>query len=277
MADIKAKYLEVGKRLISNSLAGFSVVSIYMFKVGTSFGYEPDAEDIAPRGSVVFTGYQGWVKSKVTGNDSVRHTLVIPEMAGPFTFGNIVVYGVNIDNQPIPFLEIVLPFAAQKKQADPNLIDSLARPQPGTRFTINIDIKHSLDSEAEVTVTVVPPEYASLAFFATEASIPVSSINPYNQFVVHYDSRSRSPAFVTKKDDDTYWGLPLMQNYRDPKFGVMDCGIQGDEHTTSPFNILSGYFYLTPDEEYVADIGGVPYDHSFGNNDLTIGGIPYNT
>lgn len=275
MADIKAKFLNVGKRLISNSLSGLSVMSIYMFKVGTSFGFEPSAEDVGPRGSIVFTGYHGWVKSKVLSEDTVRHTLTIPEAAGPFPMGNIVVYGVNIDNEALPFLQIVLPFEVQKRVADPNIVDTLAKPQSGTRYVFQVDIKHSLDSEAEVTVTVVPPEYASLAFFATEASVPITALNPYSQMVVHYDTRSKSPAFVSKKSDDTYWGMALWQNYRDPKFGIIDGGIQGDGFKPSPFNILSGYFYKTPEDSYVATIGGVPYTHSIGNSDLVIGGIPY--
>lgn len=278
MADVKAKFLNVGKRLISGALSGFSLVSPSQFKIGTSFGFEPSEDDIAARGTILWTGFQGWIRTKMTGVDTVRHLLIVPEVAGPFMhpagMGNLVLYGANFDGVATPYLSIVLPFQIEKLQADPGIVDSLAMPQPGTRYVFQIDIKHSINQEAEVTVEVVTPEYASLAFFATEGSVPSPALNPFSQFVVNYDTRSYSPALVTKKSDDTYWGVAFLQNFRDPQFGIFDGGIQGDGHRPSPYGFISGYFYHTPEDSYIGVLGGVPYDHDDSNLQI-IGGLPY--
>lgn len=276
MADITTVLLSAGKRLISSSLAGFSIYSIHSFRIGSTFGYEANSEIIEPEGTTVFTGYAGLTQSKMTEIDTVRHTIVIPEHAGPFLMGNIVLYGAIIDGAPVPFLNVIFPFAIQKIKADPQFNSGLAIPTPGSRFVINVDIKHSLEEIEEVTVNVVSPEYASLPFYDTEANVPAPALNPWPQFIVNYDTRLKSPALVTKKSDGTYWAIPLNDNFHNPKFGITDGGIHGDGLAPSPYGILSGYFYTTPDEEYAGTVGGMSYDYVYTNEDQDLGGMPYN-
>lgn len=274
MSDIKAKFLNSGKRLITGALSGFSIVSIHSFQIGTDFGFEPSETDEVPRGNIVFTGYSGLTQSKALTDDTVRHTLLLPEGIGPFTMGNIIVSGTHLDNSAVPFLSISLPFAVEKIRGDPNLNDTMAAPIPGSRFVIHVDIKHSIFGPVP-SVTVVTAEYANLSFFDTENSIPPPSLNPYSQFVVNHDTRTKSPALVSKRSDGTYWGIAMFQNYRDPKFGILDGGIEGDDYSPTQYGFISGYFYTTPDSEYVATVGGAGYEAGVSNDGQIIGGVQY--
>lgn len=274
MADIKAKFVEKGKRLITGALTGFSVMSIHSFQIGTDFGFEPSETDEVARGTVVFTGYSGLTQSKAITDDTVRHTILLPESIGPFPMGNLVLFGSHLDGTAIPFLSISLPFTVQKIRSDPNFNDTLAAPVPGSRFVIHVDIKHSIFGPVP-SVTVVTAEYANLAFFDTEGKVPPPSLNPYSQFVVNYDTRTKSPAVVSKRSDGTYWGIAMFQNYRDPKFGILDGGVKGDEYSPTQYGFISGYFYTTPDSEYSATVGGAGYDNGSSNEDQMVGGLPY--
>lgn len=274
MADIKAKFVAKGKRLVTGALTGFSVMSIHSFQIGTEFGFEPSETDEVARGDVVFTGYAGLTQSKAIADDTVRHTILLPESIGPFSMGNLVVFGTHLDGTEIPFLSISLPFAVQKIRSDPSLNETLASPVPGSRFVIHVDIKHSIFGPVP-SVTVVTAEYANLSFFDTEGSVPPPSLNPYSQFVVNYDTRTKSPAMVSKRSDGTYWGIAMFQNYRDPKFGILDGGIQGDSYSPTQYDFISGYLYTTPDSEYSATVGGSDYTDGISNDGQIVGGLPY--
>jgi len=274
MSDIKAKFLNKGKRLITGALTGFSVMSIHSFQIGTEFGFDPSEEDEVARGDIVFTGYAGLTQSKALADDTVRHTILLPENIGPFTIGNILVNGTHLDGTVIPFLSISMPFAVQKIRSDPNLNEPLSSPVPGSRFVIHVDIKHSIFGPVP-SVTVVTAEYANLAFFDSESSVPTPSLNPYSQFVVNNDTRTKAPAMVSKRSDGTYWGISMFQNYRDPKFGILDGGVLGDKYTPSQYGFISGYFYNTPETEYSSTVGGADYIDGVSNTGEIIGGITY--
>lgn len=274
MTDIKAKFLSKGKRLVSGALTGFSVSSIHSFQVGTDFGFEPDENDEVARGNIVFIGDASLTQSKAIADDTVRHTILLPENVGPFGIGNMVVFGSHLDGTKIPFLSISLPFAVQKIRSDPNLNAPSATPVPGSRFVFHVDIKHSMFGPV-VSVTVVTAEFANLPFFDTEGSIPPPALNPHSQFVVNYDTRTKTPALVSKRSDNTYWAVSMFQNYRDPKFGIMDGGIQGDLYTPSQYGFITGYFYTTLASEYVATVGGAEYSEGGTNVDDIVGGIGY--
>lgn len=275
MSDIKAVFLDSGKRLVTGALAGFSIFSIHSFKIGDSFGFEPNKEDLQPTGTVVFTGFNGLTQTKATAEDTVRYTIIVPEHAGPFMMGNMVIYGAHLDGVEIPFLSVVFPFSIQKIKSEPPVAGVITPPTPGSRFSINIDIKHSLEEIEEVTVNVVSPEYASLPFYANETQVPAPELNPWSQFIVSYDSRTKSPVLVTRDSTGVYWALPMQSNFKDPKLGIMDGGIQGDGLGPSPYDILSGHWYATPDDDYAGSIGGLTYTDSVSNEDLSLGGIPY--
>lgn len=274
MSEIKAKFIEQGKRLLTGALSGFSVMSVHSFLIGTAFGFDPAETDEAPRGTHVFTGYSGLTQSKAIADDTVRHTILLPENIGPFQIGNLIVLGAHLDGTAIPFLSISLPFAIQKIRSDPNLNTPLAAPVPGSRFIIHVDIKHSIFGPV-ASVTVVTAEYANLSVYDTEGSVPTPALNPYSQFVVNYDTRTKSPAMVSKRSDGTYWGIAMFQNYRDPKFGVLDGGIRGDGYAPTQYGFITGYFYTTEDSEYSSTVGGQEYTSGVSNDGQIIGGVVY--
>jgi hypothetical protein len=274
MADILASFLHTGKSLISGALTGFSAVSVHSFEIGNVAGFIPSSADTGLRGTKVFTGLSGLVASKQIEEDTVRHSLVIPESAGNFNMGNILVYGTNLDGVKIPFILVAFPFLIEKKRSEPNIENSLEPPTPGTRFIVNVEVKHSIFGET-LSINVVSPEFSSLAFYDTEANVPATELNPYNQFMVNLDSRTGSPVMVSKKADGSYWGMPMTQNFRSPKFGIIDGGNSGDGYKPDPTPIISGGFYTSDPSEYAGTIGGASYEHEFSNTDFVIGGINY--
>lgn len=277
MADVKSVVLNPGKALLTRALTGLQLFEPSYFGVGDNFGYEPLATDTGPSGTLVFTGNRLLVQRKQLSNDTARYILTIPEGEGPFTIGNIVLYAENVDDDiPTPFIEVVLPFAYSKQVADPNLQQALydGVPLPGNRFVCNINIKHTLEA-ISVSVSIVTPTFSSLGFYESVAQIPAPTLNPWKTFVAHDDPRVSRPVMVVKRNDDTYWGIPFWQNFRDPMFGVLDGGVAGDNYKPRPANYEWGYTYQTPDVKFSGLLGGSTYETDDADYTDTVGGDSY--
>ena len=275
MADVRAVVLNEGKTLVSGALAGFFAYGPTRFRVGTAAGFEPSSGDTDVRGRVVFTGLSGLIQRRKIAEDTVRYTLTITEKYGPFDIGNIVLFASAGDGPEKALISVVLPFTVKKEPSDPNLTASNPYPIPGSRFIVNITVKHTLDG-GEAIVEIKNPNFSSLPYFDTEFSVPPALTNPYQQFTVHNDTRIDTPTLVTKRIDGSYWGIPFWQNYRSPKYGVIDGGVDGDDYTTEQGNFAWGYFYLTPDEVLDGQLGGSGYvqDNTLGYATV-VGGASY--
>lgn len=275
MSDVSAILLQSGKKLITGALTGFTAIGPVKFRVGSLAGFEPDKLDTDIRGPLVFEGLAGLIQARQTADDTVRYTLTITEKFGPFDIGNIVLFASLGDGVEKALVSVVLPFSVKKYPADPDLGTTQPFPVPGSRFIVNITIKHSIDGDA-VSVVVVPPEFSSLAYFDTEMTVPPSLVNPYSQFVIHNDSRTNTPTLGSKRADGSYWGIPFWQNLRSPKYGVIDGGRTGDGHKAEQGSFAWGYFYLTPDFDLSGQLGGTGYnqDNDLGYVDI-VGGSPY--
>lgn len=275
MSDVKGVLLNSGKQLITSTLTGFSVIAPHSFAIGTTYGFEPDATDTAPRGTVVYTGGASLVQARALSDDTARYVLTVPESEGPFDIGNIVFYGTMWDNQPIPMFSVVLPFAYKKEISASSASAGLVYPTPGNRFIINITIKHSLDV-TQVNVTVTTPTFSSLAFFKDNNTYPPPALNPWTSFVLHNDTRTGSPALVTTRSDGVQWGVPFWQSIRSPKFGILDAGVSGDKYKQegSPTYIW-GQSYTTPAAHFRGVIGGSSYTMGAANFLGNIGGATY--
>lgn len=274
MADTKAVLLNVGKRLITGALTGFSPIGPHSFRVGDSAGYEPSPNDTEIDGDEVFIGFAGLMQARRIAEDTVRYTLTIPESKGPFSIGNIVMYGTHYDNEPTPFIKVVLPFKVVKRVSNPDLSNPNPFPEPGNRFVVNITLKHSI-AETTVNVTVTPQTFAGLPYYDTSLSVPPPLLNPYNQYVIHNHFNTNSPTIVVKAADGQSWGIAYMQNVRSPKFGIIDGGNGGDNHLASNYAYAWGQFYLTPNEYYSGQVGGSSYTDPNDSFMGTVGGLPY--
>lgn len=274
MADVKAVLLNDGKRLITGALAGFTGIAPVKFRVGDMAGFTPDVNDVDIRGQLVFEGLSGLMQARRLADDTVRYTLVITESYGPFYVGNIVMFAAHADNAPEALVSVVLPFKVKKTVSNPDIGALQPFPVPGSRLTINITIKHSIDGD-DIVVQVVNPEFSSLPFFDLQTEVPPPAINPWSQFVIHNDTRLDTPTLITKRSDGTQWGIPFWQNFRSPKFGVIDGGTTGDNHKPNAGSFLWGYFYLTPNEYLKSIIGQSGYIQSELNYVGQVGGISY--
>lgn len=272
MADVKAVLLQTGKNLFSAALSGVSLVTPHSFKIGDMAGFTPDSADTAPRGNNVFSAGIGLIQFRQIAADTVRYTMTLPESVGPFDVGNVVMYGTLVDNSPVPLVSVVLPFKYNKVIATGSSNQG-GVPTPGSRFVINVTIKHSLDSQL-VSVTITTPLFSSLGFFEDQFTIPASSGNPWNQFVIHNDTRLDTPSLIMKRTDGAYFGIPFWKRANDPKFNVFSGGVIGDNYK-SDIPVFFGNYYLTPEDKYRGDIGGGSYtqdDNQFAGD---VGGATY--
>lgn len=276
MADVKVAILNSGKIFLTQALVGYRLFKPSYFQVAENIGFTPAPGDSVPNGPIVYTGNRLQIQAKQLASDKARYILTIPEGAGPFKIGNIMMFAENEDTAPSPFASIVLPFQYDKVVSDPNLQSSInnAVPIPGNRFVCNITIKHSVDATS-MTVEIETPTFSSLGFFANIAEIPAPSMNPWNTFVALHDPRSLTPALVTKRTDDTYWGVPFWQNFRDPNFGKIDGGLVGDGYKADQEGYLWGNSYLTPSSEFSGAIGGSTYDTADADYTSAVGGLSY--
>lgn len=272
MADVKAVLLQTGKNLFSAALSGVSLVTPHSFKIGDMAGFTPDSADTAPRGNNVFSAGIGLIQFRQIASDTVRYTMTLPESVGPFDVGNVVMYGTLVDNSPVPLVSVVLPFKYNKVVATGSSNQG-GVPTPGSRFVINVTIKHSLDSQL-VSVTITTPIFSSLGFFEDQFTIPASSGNPWNQFVIHNDTRLDTPSLIMKRTDGAYFGIPFWKRANDPKFNVFSGGVIGDNYKAD-IPVFFGNYYLTPEDKYRGDIGGGAYtqdDNQFAGD---VGGATY--
>lgn len=272
--DVGAVLLDSGKRLITGALTGFTAIGPVKFRVGDLAGFTPDKTDTDIRGTLVFEGLAGLTQVRRIADDTVRYTLVITEQHGPFDMGNVVLFCSHADAEPSPMVSVVFPFKVRKNAGNVDLGDSLDVPTPGNRFTINITIKHSVEGEV-VTVNVTDPQFSSLPFYATRYDIPAYALNPWGQFVVHNDDRIGTPTLVTKRSDGSYWGVPFWQNFRSPKFGIIDGGVAGDGRAADNLGYAWGNFYLTPEDLYDSALGGSGYTANPSSYVGVVGGASY--
>lgn len=275
MSDVKAVLLNSGKNLITGNLTGFTALGPTEFRIGNQAGFVPLKTETGPRGAMVFAGKSGLIQSRRLAEDTVRYTMTITEKYGPFDIGNIVMYASHADGMQRALFMVVLPFKVAKKVADPDAGSANPFPTPGSRFTINVTIKHSIEAD-DIIVEVIDPQFSSLPYFDTQFSVPPSITNPYATFVIHNDTRVNTPVLATKRGTGDYWGIPFFQNLRSPKFGVIDGGEMGDDHKEDQGSFAWGYFYLTPNDLLDGKIGGTGYiqDNDLGYVDV-VGGVPY--
>lgn len=273
-ADVKGILLKTGKSLLTSSLTGFSLFAPIKYEIGNSYGFTPDENDTVARGSIVYTGSSLEVQSRQLSEDTARYIITVPETAGPFSIGNIVLYGSMWNADPVPMFSVVLPFLYAKEKSLASVVSGTQYPVPGNRFIINITIRHSLEATT-VNVTITTPTFSSLAYFTDETNYPPPATNPWTTFVLHNDSRTHMPAMVMTRSDGTQWGIPTWQSIRDPKFGIADGGQMGDGYAPTGMTFIWGQQYTTPAASFKGSIGGTSYTMPSSTFIGNLGGLIY--
>ena len=257
---VKSTIKTAGLALIQGAQTGFSRFAAHSFVLGSGSNYTPVPSGTTVNGSVVFTGTAALIEAKVMSDDTTNYILTVPEGAGPFSFGSIILYANNLDGTPLAYMEASLPFAVQKIFSDPNLSVASPFPLPGSRLIITFSVKTVIGvGDTPINVTVTAPSYSSLAYFPDETTLPPPQTQPWNQFVLHNHSQSGAPALVTKRADDTYWGAGLLQNLTNPNFGTLNGGNSGDGWLPDPVSFAWGGTYKMTDNDYAGQLGGFGY------------------
>lgn len=257
---VKSTVKTAGLSLIQGAQSGFSRFAAHSFDLGSGSNYTPVPDGTAVQGNVVYTGLSALIEAKVTANDTTTYSLTVPEGAGPFSFGSVILYANNLDGSRLAFLEASLPFAVQKIFSDPNLSVASPFPLPGSRLVITFTVTTIIGAgDTPINVTVSAPSYSSLAYFPDETTLPPPQTQPWNQFVLHNHSQSGAPALVTKRADDTYWGAGFLQNLTNPNFGTINGGYSGDGFLPDPTSFAWGGTYGMQDSDYAGQLGGFGY------------------
>lgn len=275
--EVKAVILDAGLPLVNGTLTGYSRFAAHSFELGSGAGYTPLRTDVQVNGTKVHTGPASMISTRVINDNTVRYSLTIPEGDGPFSFGSIVLFANNFDGTKLPFLEAALPFAVPKIFSDPNVNNASPYPKPGSRMVISFFVSHNaLDDSTSVSVTVQAPAFSNLPFFGDETELPPPAAQPWNQFVLHNHTLTGSPAIVSKREDQSYWGLPLLHNVQSPKFGVFTGGASGDSYATDQRGFVWGHFYTTNNDKYKGVIGGMGYvTANLSSEPSVVGGAQY--
>lgn len=256
---VKTILLTGGQAQVLNSASGFGSYAPSSFKVGSAAGFtDLSAAEVAPRGDITFSGDALLMQSRQLATGTTRFTLVLPEGAGPFTVGNVVMYTRGLNGE-VPFAMMVLPFPITKKVS---AYDSggLNLPNPGSSILINITLKQIVlndgdNSDVTITVQVVSPEYANLPYEGRESDLPAPELIPWDQFILQETELTGGPAFVTKDGDNALWVMPFLKEIYHPKYNTLGGGVRGDDYREVDFPIITGHRYRTDNSRYRGQLG----------------------
>ena len=269
---LKGRILDAGKPIISNAITGLSTSYSTGFQIGTTHGFEILTSETGPRGEIVHIGKTQDVAVTRIAVDTVRFACSVTEGAGPFTMGNLVLYMQDDNGDSVPFIMVAFPHPIVKNpSSDQVTTDGFTL--PGSRFVVAIHVKHS-DELTDVEVIILPPDYSSLPTFATEDDVPPGPALTFKQFVVAHDTRAKTPVLFTVDHNNTRWGIPFYTQLRDPRFGQLDGGVDGEGWGGEYSEIVFGMFYTTPEINFSENpVGGASYTDS--SILQTIGGATY--
>lgn len=269
---LTGKVLNAGKHILTNALVGLATSYAAGFDVGDAYGFVLDPADTAVRGNIVYQGSTHDIAVLRVAEDTVRFTCSITEGLGPFQVGNLILFMQDENSNAVPFVEVVLPFPVIK-QPSADQVTTSGVVLPGTRFAISITVKLT-DQADNVVVEILPPDYSSLPSFGSELDVPPAAAMTFKQYVINYDSRVKTPVLYTIDENNVRWGIPFYQQMRDPRFGQLDGGMDGEGYGGEADELVFGMWYTTPAASYTVNpVGGAKYTD--GDQLNTIGGATY--
>ncbi|QIG74785.1 hypothetical protein EVC12_150 [Rhizobium phage RHph_I42] len=269
---LKGIILDAGRIILSDALVGEGPHYASGFRLGDTAGFIPDRTDTGPRGTIVYTGKTMDIAVTRIAVDTVRFVCSVTEMAGPFPVGNCVLYFGDSNGEDVPLVSVAFPYQIIKTPSN-DQVTTDGYTLPGSRFAVAITVKITDDIE-DVEVVVLPPDYSSLPSFATEDDVPPGNALTFKQAVISFDTRVKTPVLMTVDHNNVRWVQPFYQQMRDPRFGQLDGGVDGEGFGGEAEEIVFGMWYTTHDEDFTVNpVGGATYDD--GPNIQTIGGATY--
>lgn len=256
MTDSSTKILDTGNQALANALATGKRLVPGRFRVGEAVNFVPSASGVNPTPNTIYTGGPDLIDVKIINKDTVRYALTLPESAGDFTIGNIILDFLQDGTTYIPGIWWASDVGIPKERYS---IESV-----GNRFVISF-FERFVDFAGAIAITVTPPVRASLVQYLNQGVIPSPETILYQQFVLQHHTVSQTPVFVTRRpQDNKYYATGYMQRLESPYFGAIHGGFVGDRYRQYRDDYVWGGWFISPDSEYnvTIDCG------DFRDNDL---------
>jgi hypothetical protein len=254
--------LDEGKFAIGQSLVQRKRLRPHSFVIGTEYNFTPAENGIAVRGAKVYTGTKALITGSILSKDRFRFSLTVPEKAGDFDVGNIILYVESDDGTVFPFIWVVSKIPYPKTAAKDGEI--------GNRFVFNL-VEKIINANDILAITIEAPDFASLASYKNEYELPNTSEILFQQFYVQEPKFSPAPFIGARRAiDNTYWGMPLFSKLGDPFFGVVDSGRAG-ENVLLNIKIIWGGKLKMDSADLKKNLGGSTLTDSINS---FIGGVP---
>lgn len=214
-ANYLSTIMDDGKLAINEALTQGKKLKPYAFIIGDAYNFVPDKTATDPvQGNKVYIGGQSLISAEIKDKETAAFTVTVPENAGPFTVGNILLQLQADDGTIFNAIWYV------SKIPYPKTILTSA----GSRLVITF-VQKIINAEQALAITVVPPAFSSLAGYPTEADLPKPENSLFQQFVVQDPVYTQTPVIGTRRTlDNQYWAMPLSSRLDEPFFGILDGG-----------------------------------------------------
>jgi hypothetical protein len=251
-----------GKYAIGQALVQQKKIRPYCFTIGNAYNFTPLESGTEVQGDLVYTGSGSLIKGYIVSKDTFKFSLTVPESAGDFDVGNILLYMQSDDGQIFPFIWAVMKIPYPKQKQIENTV--------GNRFVFEF-IEKIVNVTDILQMDIVANEYASLAGYQNEFDLPIPSQALFQQFVVHEPKFSPVPFVGMRRTvDNSYWGLALYSKVNDPFFGTIASGQAGDSKGSKDNIFWGGTIKMTDDKLPITYGGGT----IASNPTFSIGGGP---
>ena len=241
--------LNTGKGALAAAIAEGKKLRVGAYRVGQAANFTPlvTALNVAPVS--VYQGDTANIATSLINEDNVRYVVTVPEIAGPFNVGNIMLFLKNDDGVLIPYLYGVLPVAIPKYKNNPPATI-------GNKLVFTLTAKYTNVSEA-FDLIITPPMYASLTNYRDEYELPNPQASSYQEAVLQNNTVTGSPAMVARRERDNSWFVnTFFQRLDDPSWGTLSGGVVGDNYLPFLGDYNAGGLYKTPPAGYTANLDG---------------------
>jgi hypothetical protein len=254
MTDAMTCILDTGNEALVRALAKGKKLVAGRFRVGEDINFNPPRTGTNPMSQTVFVGGMDLISVKIIDKDTLRYSMTLPETAGNFNIGNVILDFLMDDDTYIPGIWWVSDVAIPKERFTDTTV--------GNRFIISFHEKF-IDFAGAVAITVTPPVRASLPQYLNQGALVTAETTLYQQLVIQHHSIGRTPVFVTRRpQDNKYYATGYMQRLESPYFGAVHGGFMADGYNQYYGEWVWGGWFISPPSEYREVIDGGDFTDS---------------
>lgn len=249
--------LDEGVNALVNAQANNVAVEIDSVVIGNDASSSIDPSDTSINGNQVFSGGASLIGVSTTGTDTIRFLITLDEGIGDFDVGNIVLFTSNNE----AFMKMSLDTQVQKTAS--NLPSKI-----GNRLTFNAALVYN-NVTSLVNVSILTQTDASLPDVQDVVSLPNAGVATYNAYLLQNHEHLGVPTLALKRNtDNTWFGIPIMDYLKSADFGILDGGVDADEHLVNTRRVRVGGFIHKHQPERNIDAGDLDMGGTQFNNDL---------